>query len=359
MNPKPLGGRLPFIDWSRGLAAVVMLQGHVFHSFTSKNLRDDAPYVLSQFIGGVTPAMFLFLTGVTLAFLMDSKERKGVPAGSRVLASLRRAGYLFALAIAFRLQLWAFGYPHSHWTDLFKVDILNSMGFGIALMSVMAVFSTVERVRLCTVLGIGIAAASPLITNLNWAPVPTLIKQYIAPDQNAFTFFPWAAFLAFGLAGGSILRLIGADHLNKVMQWSAIAGMAIIFGAHYFSNFPYALYPKSEFWLDSPWLIFIKMGVILVVLAFAYLWTMHSANSWSWVAQLGTTSLLVYWVHIELVYGRWFGFWKESLNVSHTIILSIIVIALMVGLSWIRTNWKNIKPYLTPRFPEPGSASGD
>ena len=31
--------------------------------------------------------------------------------------------------------------------------------------------------------------------------------------------------------------------------------------------------------------------------------------------QFGTTSLLVYWVHIELVYGRWLYFWKDSLSV--------------------------------------------
>ena len=32
----------------------------------------------------------------------------------------------------FRLQLWLFAFPESPWTDLFKVDILNCMGFAIA-----------------------------------------------------------------------------------------------------------------------------------------------------------------------------------------------------------------------------------
>ena len=39
---------------------------------------------------------------------MDSIERKGLAPGERVLQSLRRAGYLFFLAFAFRLQLWVF-----------------------------------------------------------------------------------------------------------------------------------------------------------------------------------------------------------------------------------------------------------
>ena len=74
--------RLAFIDWTRGLAAVVMLQGHTFHSFTRNDLRDKGPYVLSQFLGGLPPALFLFLTGITFAFLMNSQEKQGAERGS-------------------------------------------------------------------------------------------------------------------------------------------------------------------------------------------------------------------------------------------------------------------------------------
>src|SRR5213595_3898071 len=124
---------LEYLDWVRGLGALIMLQGHVFDSFLKNDLRGGAPYMLSQFAGGIPPAIFLFLTGVTLAFLMDSSERKGLAPAARVWASLRRAGYLFAIAFAFRFQLWAFGGPGAPWTDLFRVDILNCMGFAIAL----------------------------------------------------------------------------------------------------------------------------------------------------------------------------------------------------------------------------------
>src|SRR5271166_6236472 len=105
---KPASQRLLYLDWVRGAAAIVMLQGHVFQSFLRNDLRTGGPYTLSQFAGGMPPAVFLFLLGVTFAFLMDSQERKGVSAGGRVLASLRRSGYLFGAAFAFRLQLWLF-----------------------------------------------------------------------------------------------------------------------------------------------------------------------------------------------------------------------------------------------------------
>jgi len=84
--------RLEYLDWVRGIGAVIMLQGHVFHSFLRPELKTTGAYTLSQFVGGMPPALFLFLTGITLAFLMDSIERKGMAPRARVMQSLRRAG---------------------------------------------------------------------------------------------------------------------------------------------------------------------------------------------------------------------------------------------------------------------------
>ena len=334
--------RLAYLDWVRGLAAVIMLQGHAFHAFTKPELRTSGPYVISQFVGGMPPAMFLFLVGVTLAFRMDSCERKGLPPAARWLASLRRAGYLFAVAFLFRLQLWLFAWPHSPWTDLLKVDILNAMGLAVAVLSPMALFQTAERARLCAVLGLLIAGVSPLVSQLDWSGVPPLLKAYLAPDYYYFAFFPWASFVAFGMSAGSILRLVRPEAIERLMEWAALVGFALILAAQYFANIPYSIYPSSDFWLDSPWLVLIKLGVLLLILSFAYLWTTYVVRGrWSWVRQFGLTSLLVYWVHIELVYGRWLWFWKENLTIGQTAMVAVALVLLMLLLSLVRTQWRN------------------
>ncbi len=359
--PTNAGSRLTFLDWSRGLAVVIMLQGHVFHSFTRQDLRNDGPFVLSQFFGGIGPAVFLVLTGITLAFLMDGRERQGLGPMARWRAALRRAGYLFTLAFLFRLQLWAFAYPQS-WTNLFKVDILNCMGFAMLLMSVMAVFTTAERVRLCAVLGAVIAAASPLISSMNWTWLPPEISAYFVPSLQYFAFFPWAAFIAFGISIGSVIRLVEPANVNRMMQWGSLLGFALIIGGEYFSNLPYSVYPKTDFWLDSPGLIVIKLGVVMLIMAFAFVWSEYAVGSaWSWVRQLGTTSLLVYWVHIEIVYGRWLGGWKESMNNIESAFGAVAVIALMLGISLLRTNWPSVRAAFLPLFSaqSPRRVSGD
>jgi hypothetical protein len=348
---------LAFLDWTRGLAAVVMLNGHVFHSFTRPDQRGSSPFMITQFLGGMPPAAFLFLVGVTLAFLMESRERQGLPTGSRVWAALRRAGYLFGIAFLFRLQLWVFGLPGSLWTDLFRVDILNAMGFAILVLSGLAVFSTADRVRMGVILGLLIAFAAPMVSLANWSWLPGLLKTYLVPDSLAFGFFPWGAFVAFGISAGSVIRLARRERLDLVMQWAALLGLGLILAARFCGDLPYSLYPSSDYWLNGPWLILIKQGVLLLVTAAAYLWTQYGASlGWSWIRQFGTTSLLVYWVHTELVYGRWLYYWKERLTPPQVAFASAGVILLMLLLSVLKTNWGRWR-LPRPAFLSPSYAS--
>jgi hypothetical protein len=309
------------------------------------------------------PAIFLFLTGVTLAFLMDSTERKGLTPRDRVSTAFRRSGYLFLLAFAFRLQLWFFAWPEP-WTDLLRVDILNCMGMAIAAMSVMAVLRTTQRVRWCAIAGLAIALGSPLISQMNWSGVPSLVRNYIIPDYNFFSFFPWAAYLAFGMSAGSIIRSIPRETTGRAMIWAALAGGVLILACQYAASLPYSIYPKSEYWLNSPAQVLTKQGVVFLMLAGAFVWTCYvSKGGWSWVRQLGITSLLVYWVHIELVYGRWLWFFKNGLTVPEAMLTALCVILLMVAISAIRTNRDRVAMALAEMgwwfTPKPERVPGD
>lgn len=338
-DPRKASGRLAFIDWTRGLAAVVMLQGHTFHSFTRNDLRAKGPYMFSQFLGGLPPAIFLFLTGMTFAFLMDSSEKHGANTWQRIVAALKRSRYLFILAFLFRIQLYVFGFPTSPAGELLRVDILNCMGMAMLIFAPMAVFTTVERIRLCTVLGLVVAGLAPLVSMIPETNVPWLIRAYFFPSFNYFGFFPWASFLAFGMAAGSVVRIVKPNEMSRAMLWSIAIGIVLVMSSHYLSNLPYSIYPKSDFWLNSPGLIMSKLGSVLIILAFAFLWVnVGAAQGWSLFRQFGTTSLLVYWVHIEIVYGRWLGFWKESMTVPEVLWFTAALIVLMVLISvwWTR-----------------------
>jgi hypothetical protein len=326
--------------------------------------------MLSQFLGGIGPAVFLFLTGITLAFLIDRRERNGMGPMARWGAALRRALYLFMLAFLFRAQLWLFGYPWSDWHYLFKVDILNLMGFAIAIFSFSALFSTADRVKIGAIMGAAIAVLGPVVSLMDWSWLPPQITAYFVPSYDYFSFFPWASYIAFGLSAGSILRLAGADQVNRIMQWATLSGIVLVLGGQYLGNVGWSVYPKSEFWLNSPSLVAIKLGVLLMIVAMAFLWHEYGLHGkWSIARQMGTTSLVVYWTHIELVYGRTAALLKESLSVAQCVVAAAILIAVMLGLSLLRTHWAEAMRLWRIRFPrlapswaaafEPQRASGD
>lgn len=327
-----LTDRVLALDWLRGLGVLIMLQGHLFNSFSRADLHNHPVYVLSQFIGGLPAPIFLFLVGVTLAFRLDRGDRQGLPPAARLKSALRRAAFLAAIAFAFRLQLWIFAWGNP-WTEIVRVDILNCMALAVAVISPIALLPPARRITWFAAAGLAIAAIAPLVSMLDWSGVPWLVRNYIVPNKAFFSFFPDAAYTAFGAGFGALLRLAPSAR-DRVMQWSAVFGLALIVTAHYFSNLPFSLYSDSDFWLNSPGLIFIRLGIVLALAAAGYIWTAaQQPERIGFMRRLGTNSLLIYWVHVELVYGRWFWFAKERCTIGQCAAASLLLIALMYWLA--------------------------
>jgi uncharacterized membrane protein len=335
--------RFPFLDWMRGLAVVIMIQCHVFNSFARMDVREGGPYVLSQFIGGMAAPLFLFMAGMTFAFQLDSLERREPSRWRRWRFSLRRAGYILGIAFLFRFTNWVASLPHSDLGEITKVDILNCMGVGMAAVSLAALFEFKGRVRFAVLVGLAIAAAAPILTNLPWGGTPALLQEYLVPGNGRprFPFFPCASYVGFGLAAGAIVKRAAADRLDRLMQWSVAIGFALVFTAQYFSNLPYSIYPKSDFWRDSPALILIRVGIMLLMMAGAYLWTEFGmGTTWSWMLCFGKTSLMVYWVHVMLVYGDLAKPFKRALSIPQTVLATLLVMLAMVALAAARLWWQ-------------------
>jgi uncharacterized membrane protein len=335
--------RFPFLDWMRGLAVVVMIQCHTFNSFTRMDLRDGGPYVLSQFVGGMAAPLFLFMAGMTMGFQMDSLERREADPRRRWLISLRRGFYILGIAFAFRFTNWLFSMPHMSASEITRVDILNCMGVGMVVLAAAAVFRAEARVRFAAIAGMAIIGSAPLVANLPWEGTPAILQDYIAPGpgRGRFPFFPWTGYLAFGLALGTIVRRTAADRLERLMQWSVLIGFALVVSGQYLSNLPYSIYARSSFWIDSPTLPVIRIGIMLVIMAGAYIWTEYCAGTrWSWMQTLGKNSLMVYWVHVMIVYGAVVRPIKRALSIPLAASAVVLVTLLMIALSVVRMWWK-------------------
>ena len=142
------------------------------------------------------------------------------------------------------------------------------------------------------------------------------------------------AYIAFGQAIGAVVKRAAAERFDRLMQWSMLIGFSVIFIGQYFSNIPYSVYTNSNFWMDSPALIVIRVGICLMIMAGAYLWTEYCAGKgWSWMQAMGKNSLMVYWVHVMIVYGSLVRPIKRMLSIPQAALATLIVTLTMILMS--------------------------
>src|SRR5262249_7499477 len=63
----------------------------------------------------------------------------------------------------------------------------------------------------------------------------------------------------------------------------------------------------------------------------------------NWMDVIGRNSLMVYWVHLMLVYSDLFKPWKAHLSIPQTTVATVVVVLLMVGLSVAWQRWKPVR----------------
>ena len=122
---------------------------------------------------------------------------------------------------------------------------------------------------------------------------------------------------------------------------AALIGAAVVLEDAGF-RLPHFLDPEHDFWHTSLTFFFIRIGMLFVTLWLSYLWCAKGPGlrGFSPFIQLGQTSLLVYWVHIEFVYGKYSIIPKRaSTALVSTIGLGVIFVAMLL-LSLARTRWK-------------------
>jgi len=358
--PDSSKSRLAYIDWMRGLACVLMFQTHCYDSWLNAGARQTTFFMWSQ-LGGTLPApLFLFLAGISFALVTDKLQQKGVPPNQIASTTIKRGAEIFGLGLLFRLQEYVIAWGWAPWSDLFRVDILNTIGVSMMLMGVMCwiVLRLSDGSRTRQEIGsvaAGVALSISLLTPLlwtSWRPhwLPWPIESYIdgvhnlgQPQSWLFPIFPWTAFAFAGLAVGVLLLSDWARQRNAaIFAMLGAGGVGLIYLARWLDSRSLQLYSVYDFWHTSPNFFLIRVGLLLIILAAAYAWCRWGAGQWGFspLIQLGQTSLLVYWVHIEFVYGRLSILPKHSEDIRAASLGLLAIFLGMLLLSILRTRMK-------------------
>ncbi len=352
--------RLAYIDWMRGLACVLMFQTHCYDSWLSASARQSKFFMYSQ-LGGTFPApLFLFLAGISFALVTEKLWKKSLRPEQIACITIRRGAEIFAFGLLFRVQEYLIAWGWAPLSDLLRVDILNTIGLSMMLMGLFCwlvlSISRGERARLALVsVSAAVALLISLLTPLMWTTwrphgLPWPLESYIngvhnldTPQAWLFPIFPWTAFAFAGLAAGFVLQGQWARRREAmIFSLAAVAGVVLVEGAHWLDAQPRQIYAAYDFWHTSPNFFLIRVGMLLAILGVSFGWCRWGAGGrgFSPLIQLGQASLLVYWVHIEFVYGRLSILPKRSQTIRTASLGLLVIFLAMLLLTFLRTRLK-------------------
>ena len=394
--------RLAYIDWMRGLACLLMFQTHCYDSWLSPQARQSRFFMYSQ-LGGTFPApLFLFLAGISFALVTEKLWQKDVAPAQIAGSTILRGAEIFTYGLLFRLQEHVISWGWAPKTDLLRVDVLNTIGLSMMLMGLVCWLVPVIAPRrqrekeeekedegaplLPRVLRQGwekmpripfvlAATGTALLISLltpplwtTWRPtwLPWPLESYVdgvhnlgVPQQGIFPVFPWTAFAFAGLAVGFILQSQWARKWEPRAFFAlGVAGGLLIEFARWLDAQPRQVYSVQDYWHTSPSFFLIRVGMLLVISAASYAWCRWGLANWGFspLILLGQASLLVYWVHIEFVYGRVSILPKHRMGIGAASAGLLIISLAMLALAYFRTRTKGRGLELLPwlhRTPAP------
>jgi len=364
--------RLVYLDWMRGLAAVLMLQGHVMDGWVRPQDRTGEWFWLSQFLGGLPAPIFLFLVGVSLAMVLDRMRAQSASSVELARNVVRRGGWILLLAYAFRLEQFLVWYPASDWGDVFRVDTLNCIAVSTIVIGLLSIAFRTRRGNV-TAMGLATAAfvfVTPWVYPLR-ANLPAVVLSYLNSNGHPsyFSLFPWTAFTLAGITFGyALLQAKAQTGETEFFKGVAVAGVGAYAAGAAMSVFPIFEYGFFDYSLTSPQFFLVRLGWVLLILYGAYKWsTRQASGSWSPLIRLGQASLLVYWVHIEIVYGRPLHGFAQALALWDAAKHLLWVVPLMIGIAVVRDlhrTWNKrerkaepvgapLRPWAFPILPSP------
>ena len=381
----------------RGLACVLMFQTHCYDAWLGGDARNTQFLKNSQRLGTLPAPLFLFLAGISFALVAGKLVRKSATAGKVTRTMARRGAEIFAFGLLFRLQEYLIAWGWAPWTDLFRVDILNVIGLSMVLMALLCglvlYFTTAHQESLDVAPGpqqnSGMPVAVTVISALSvvvlialltpplyttWRPtwLPWELESYIngchnlgAPQPWLFCIFPWTGFAFAGLAAGTILFSDrGRENTARILTWFAALGAVAVLVARQLDHSSIQMYPTYDYWHTSPNFFMMRVGLLLMIAFLVYAWCQwglatSGSGIWSFspLIQLGQASLLVYWVHIEFVYGRFSLLPKRAVGIGTASRGFLEICLFMLVLSMLRTriDWKSLRLTLRARISQPAA----
>jgi uncharacterized membrane protein len=338
--------RIIFIDLMRMFAVLQMVQGHTIDALLSNDYRSfESPlFTVWYFMRGMTAPIFLFTAGTIFTYLFRTNNTTFFK-NPRAKKGIKRFFLLVFLGYLLRFPTPSpFNFSHvsaGQWHVFFAVDVLQSIGFGILFIMILAYIS--EKMKLSDYLifslsTVVIFSLYPLFETIDWKsflPVP-IAGYFYSGTGSIFPLFPWTGYVvAGGVLGSYIARHPMVFTTKKFSLMLLIFGVTLISFAMMFDVFGYDFFQGS--WIGKIYTIFLRVGFVLVLNSVVSFICLEVKTIPRILILIGRNTLLIYVVHLVIIYGSaWnkglYQYFAQSFSAWNSVGIAVLMILAMTAM---------------------------
>ncbi len=329
----------------RAFAVLMMVQGHTVDVLLANDYRNmDSPFFAAWFfMRGMTAPIFLFTSGTVFTYLFKLVNEP-FNSNPRVKKGFKRFLLLVFLGYMLRYPTPTIVYfgdvTPVQWNIFFAVDVLQLIGFGLLFILILAWLAEKIKVNDYLIYSIGALiffALYPVFDKMNWSEIlPHSLAGYFYKGTGSnFPLFPWAGYVICGAILGSYLAKKPDIFRTTKFSFSLlILGILLIGTALVGDLIETSVYGQSYLWTTSPNLITLRLGIVLLLNGIVSMISASIENIPRVIVLLGRNTLLIYIVHLMILYGSAWNpgiiiLYSKSFNVFNTISSALLMISLM------------------------------
>lgn len=327
-----------FLDMLRAIAVAEMIHGHSLDGLLDVSLRNTAFFINWTHVRGYTAPVFLFAAGFAFAVAtlprVDDYSRftKDFMRRIKRLLFVILLGYLMYLPF-FSLRKTILSVGTTGWENFLRVDILRCIGVSALILQVWFLLKPRRGVTWAVIgmLTLVLPLLTPYVRNSGLVSgLPAFIRYYFMDSR--FPLFYYSSFLFLGF----LLGYLFSEKKGHWLPYAVVMALVLVVGAQVMNRLGIMISLHR----------FMTKGGVIILLAVLLercevLWR-HMPRP---VKYFGQESLVVYVVHLMIVYGSVLNtglvsYWGKTLSYAEVYLFIIWLMTTMVIIAYV---WHKLK----------------
>jgi uncharacterized membrane protein len=344
-------------DLLRGLVIIIMIEVHVFNAFLLPELRQTDWFGVLNFINGLVAPSFLFVSGFAFQVSSGSKLEEMRKLGLTFWKKIGRIFQIIIVGYGLHIPFFSLSKIKNELTpqlveSFFAVDVLQCIGFGLLFLFLTRLLIRSDKVYHYLLIAsiFVVLLISPFLWKIDFANyLPLAIANYFNRMHGSlFPLFPWVNFLLAGAVFAKYFVYARENNVEeKFIKISAGVGFVLLLLGHLFLS---GLSPEAiTSILPNPIFYLQRVGYILILFFGCWWIDKKFSIKKSFVLDASRESLLVYWLHLVIIFGAFWGGKSLAMIIGNSLTVleaSLVTMALIVFMiiaaklwGWIKKNY--------------------